>query len=137
MKIFPLRIIGTYLTDKPVELSRQLSQLEQNVDDAVKSVQRGTQPVFQPTNRKTATYTAAVGELVRVDTSASDVSVVLPVATPQNAGLTIAVARMSAANALTVGSASGLVNGTASLTLTAAVRLFLLVSDGVGWWSTA
>ena len=137
MKTFPLRFVGTFNTKEPTELSRQLTQLEQNVDDAIRSTAKATLPVFTPTNRKTTTYTAAVGELVRVDTSAANVSIVLPVATPQNAGQSILVARMSSSNTLTVGSVSGLVNATASLALTAAVRLFVLVSDGVGWWSTA
>lgn len=106
------------------------------MDDAVRSVARGALPVFSPTNRKTATYVASVGELVRVDSSAADVAITLPVATADNAGKCVAISRLSASNAVTAAAVSGDINGGATLTLTAAVKLFVLMSDGVSWWST-
>ncbi len=133
----PLRTVGNFTAKDPTQLERQLSQLEQNVDDALRSTVVAFVPVPQPTNTKTAAYVAALDEMVRVNTAAGSVTIVLPVATPQNAGRGIAVARLSAANTLTVAPVSGTVNGAASLALTAAVRLFFLLSDGAGWWSTA
>lgn len=136
MRLFPLRTIGTFRADNPTELERQLSTFEQNVDDAIKSVSRGALPVFTPTNRKVSTYVASIGELVRVDSSAGDVDITIPVPTVDNAGKCIAISRLSASNAVNVASVSGDINGASSLALTAAVQLFVLMSDGVAWWST-
>ncbi len=136
MRLFPLRLVNVFATDSPVELSRQLTTFEANVDDAVRSVSRGALPAFTPTNRKTATYVASVGELVRVDSAAGNVAITVPVATADNAGKCIAISRLSASNAVTAAAVSGDINGAASLTLTAAVKLFVLMSDGVAWWST-
>ncbi len=133
----PLRTLSNFDTEDPAELARQLSQLEQNVDDAVRSTVASSVAPFQPTSRVTAAYVASIDQLVRVDTVSGNVAVTLPIATVKNAGRTVAIARMSASNTLTVAPVQGTVNGAASLALTAAVRLFFLVSDGVGWWSTA
>jgi hypothetical protein len=136
VRLFPLRMINTFQTENSGELSRQLTMFEQNVDDAVRSVSRGALPAFTPTNRKVATYVASVGELVRVDSAAGNVAITVPVPTADNAGKCIAVSRLSASNAVTAAAASGNINGAATLTLTAAVKLFVLMSDGVSWWST-
>ncbi len=135
MRAKPLRLISSFEAEP--ELERQLCQLETNADDAIRSLAGAALPVLSPTNLKTAAYTAAIDELVGVDTSAASVVITLPKAVPQNAGHVVAIARKSASNTLTVRLIEGTVNGAATLALTAAVRLFILCSDGAAWWSTA
>lgn len=131
-----MRLLSSFDGDDPEKLSRQLSQLEMNASDAIDATISTSEPRFAPTNKKTGTYVAKVGDFVQVDSSAVDGTVTLPVATTGNAGLRVAVARLSAANTVTVNVAAGKVNQAASVALAAATRLFLYVSDGVNWWGT-
>lgn len=110
------------------ELSRQLSQHEDFVREALGNVAQQAAPKLRPTQTKTAAYTAALDDLV---VAAGTFSVTLPVAKPQNAGREVGVLVKSGTVTVTV--VSGLVQGAATDAL-ATVGLRRYVSDGVGWW---
>jgi hypothetical protein len=87
---------------------------------------------------KASTYTAAIGELVRVDTSAGAVTINLPTAVG-NAGHVIVVKKVDAGavNDVTIdGTGSETIDGSTTNTIVAASEARgsrTLVSDGANW----
>lgn len=135
----PLRTSGYFSLD---DIERQLTDFWQDADTAIRRLRIGRLPVFMPTNKKTAAYTASIDELVLVDSAGGNVTITIPVASSENKGHFIAISRQSASNNITLKAPSGSINnsiflfGSSSITLTAAVRLFLYVSDCTNWWGT-
>lgn len=88
------------------------------------------------TGIKTTTYTAAIGELVRVDTTGGSFTVTLPTASG-NSGKQIAVKRTTnSLNNLTVGTTGGqTIDGAGSVTMTSGTPMacVIFVSDGTNW----
>lgn len=123
------RELNQFHTDKPQELGRQLSQHEDFVAAALKNVADGAFPLFVPTQRKTAAYTAKLDEVVVAN---GTFTVTLPAPTAQNAGRMVAVLVESGTITVKTSNAA-LVQGAPSDTLPVA-GLFLYESTGVAWW---
>lgn len=127
--------------------AERVSALEGNVRQLVASVDRllaalgawaaavRVQAVtpWTPTEVITSTYRARIGELVRVDTTAAEVIVVLPPATPETAGQSILVKRVAGSNGVSCAPSAG--NTVNLLTTAASSTRQVWVSDGAGDWS--
>ncbi len=124
--------------DAPGSLGRQLSRFEDNMAETFQAFASVMAIKLQPTNRKTLTYAAKLGELVMVDTSAGDVPATMPVATPANAGQMIGFVKLSASNVinLSVIDGSDTLNGGPTQPVGgASIGLTLFISSGEGWYS--
>ncbi len=119
------------------ELLRQLVQLEENIDIALKAIINAMAIKLRPTNRKTETYAAKVFDLVMVDTTAGDVSITMPAPSPLNAGQTIGIVTLSASNNVNLSSADGrdTLNGGATDLVGGSIKLTTYISSGEGWYS--
>ncbi len=119
------------------QLSRQLSQLEGNVADTFLAVGQVLAVKLRPTARQTIRYRAKVGDLVMTDTSAGDVSVIMPAPTPANAGQTIGIVTLSASNNVNLSSTDGkdTLNGGATDLIGGSIKLTTYISSGAGWYS--
>jgi hypothetical protein len=84
---------------------------------------------------KDADYTAAAGELVRVDATSAPVTVTIPTSAPGNKGKRIAVKEVGGGvELITVVPVAGTIDGGADRTAAAAKVACVLVSDGEGGW---
>ncbi len=137
MKAQALKLIVSYDTDDPEALSRQLGQLEANVAETLASVGQVHAVAPKPTNRKTTTYAAKLGEMVLVDTTAGNAAVTLPVSSPQNAGQTIVVVMLSASNTCNVSCVDGssTINQGPLKALSGAIGVTVFWSTGIGWYA--
>ncbi len=134
MSIQPgFRTIGAYDTD-PDKLDRQVAQLEQNIADAMDRIGQQAQGALQITAKRTGPNRAQSNDCIIVDSSKGNVDVLLPAPSPLNAGDTIALVRLSAANVVTVKPTSGTISGATSYVVTATAYLrvdFLCI--GTDW----
>lgn len=107
--------------------ARRVGQLEDNVKAALANIAQQALPLFSPTNLKTSAYTAKLDEHVPC---AGTFPVTLPVASSVNQGRHVGVEVKG--GTVTVGPATGLVNGAATVSC-ATVGFYDFVSNGVGW----
>lgn len=122
------RTIGSFDADKPEQLGRQIQALEDNVSAALGRSAAQALAKLSPTNRKTAAYVAALGELV---IAAGTFTVTLPVSSSKNQGELVGVVVES--GTITAITPGGTVQGGTSDSLPAS-GLFLYESTGTGWW---
>lgn len=107
-----------------LDASQRLDTLEPKVT--------GKAPILTPTGVKTAPYTPASGELVRVDATSGTIAITLPAAAP---GMVVAIKKVdSTANTVTV-TPTGLetIDGLASITLRLLAESRTLVGVANGW----
>ncbi len=121
----------------PEQLARQLSEFEGNVADTFLAVGNVLTVKLKPTARQTIRYAAKPGDLVMTDTKAGDVSVIMPVPTPANAGQTIGIVTLSAANNVNLSSIDGkdTLNGGPTDLVGGSIKLTTYISSGAGWYS--
>ena len=119
----------------PKDFPRQLKTLEDNTAAAVKKLDGAFLPAFTVTRRE-SNCRASVGEFVVANTVSSNITVTFPSASPENAGRPIAVMKTSAAFTCAVAVVEGTVAGSVSDLVGTVGRLYLYVSDGLGWWRT-
>lgn len=96
----------------------------------------GNDTALKPTAAKTAAYSAAMGDLVRVDTSGGAVTVTLPTIADGQRGL-VGVRLSAGSTAITVdGYSAETIDGAATATVTTASGVKVFVADGNGAWYT-
>jgi hypothetical protein len=129
-----LNPVSDFKTDKPDELNRQLSQLEDSHEDALRTLAEKSLTSLTVTSLRRAQLLAKVGELTEVDTSTAVVLVQLPAPSQQNAGRDLVIALSSGSNSVTVKPVAGAINGAASISISGigATRIY---STGRAWYA--
>jgi len=118
-------------------LSRQLSQFEDNVSDETDAIRSEFIPAIAPQAfdvRASGTVLRA-GQSAGFDTSAGDVAVLLAKPKAYDAGKFVAIWKIFAANNVVVQAASDTFINRGSSSSFAAVGLGLIYCDGVEYWS--
>ena len=115
------------------ELVLVLSRFEANIDAAFASVDRDKADAMWCLPLTDREYSARIGEIVVVDTSAANVNVYLPIATGGNQNKTCGVIHIGSSNAVQVRSRGQLVQGAAYDSLTA-IGWETYISTGKGWY---
>ncbi len=129
----PLEALQTVRAFAAADLQRDLAQLERNVEQWTREAADRVVERFDVSAVVSATYTAAVGELVRYDTSGGAFVILLPSPSQVLAGRTIAYRNVGgSATNVTFDAPTGNVDGTDTL---ATAGSGLLVCDGEAWWS--
>lgn len=122
-----LRKISQFQPDG-TEQRRQLSQLENDIAEAIEAVIVRAAARFKPTVTQITDFRAGINDLV---VCAGTLTVLLPTANKANAGRSVAVLRKS--GTVTVTAVTSKIQGSASETLTTnGLRVY--VSDGLDWW---
>jgi hypothetical protein len=130
-----VRRISAY-DDNPQKLIEQLSRLEDSTTSELASLDDWKLDRFEPAPIMGVAYTAKIGQLVVADTSRHAVLIDLPIATAQNAGKQVAIAKTSASYALTARAIGQTVCGATTDTLPAANTVYLYLSTGSAWLRT-
>lgn len=115
------------------ELAAQLSRFENNVQEALDTVENGSLAVPSAGLAANPSYVARIGQVVKIMGACA---VMLPVATVQNEGQIVVLARRSAVGAVTATAPGQLVNGLATDVLPLAVGAWIYMSTGDGWQRT-
>lgn len=119
------------------ELAQQLAKLEENVAQEATDIRAGYQARLHPvaTEKRTSDLLISPGQSVSIDTSTGNVSVTLTRPVPGDSGKFIALAKVFAANTLTVLVQTGTTVNRAVSTTKASVGLLLIYCDGVEYWA--
>jgi hypothetical protein len=94
-----------------------------------------TIPILLPTPIKAGptTYTAALGEFVRVSVTGGLVTVNLPATHPSGTQIGVKLVTTAANNCVVVASGAETIDGVSTLTLTTNYKAVVLMSDGTNW----
>lgn len=119
------------------EQSRQLADLEDRAEQAVRVVDKGKLGPLTVTDVLEAHYRARVGEFVRVRRAGTDFTVFLPPPSQGIAGQSIIVKDVwGASGTVTIRATAGQVDGSSTSAINSAYEAKHLVCDGENWWST-
>jgi hypothetical protein len=131
--------IQTEFSGAPESIKRDLEQFARDVDGILSALIRGGERRWtwvRDTARSAAGNDVGMGQALRVDSADGNVLVRLPRGESRDSGRSVAVARMSASNTVTVVASNGarLDGSTATATLPTTVGLYVFEYDGENWW---
>lgn len=136
-----LRLIRNFINgvDKATaaNLSRQLSQFEDNVSDETASIREGFMAALEVQSREEQNSKLSLlpGAAAGFNTASGDVSFLLPKPSQADSGRFVAVWKTVAANNVNAQAASGTaINGASSVAF-AALGLHLIFCDGERYWA--
>lgn len=127
-----MRQIGSFQTDDPKRLDRQLSDLEDNIEHEVDDIRASFVPNFKITPIIKGNGVYSTGIALIADTSVGAYSVLLSNPANKVPGLMLVVNK-GAANLTLRPLTPALIN--AATTVVLGVGMFLLLFDGTNWWS--
>ena len=136
-----LRIIHRFVGELPPEWQRWCSQLEDSlqrfqatVRDEFDRVDQQATRIYTETEVKTHQYRAQLWELVKVDTSGGNVTIVVPAPQPGNYGARIAVHKMTSPNTINVRAEDGSdITGLDPFPMGTQYYVLELISTSNGW----